>query len=83
MSQGSVLGPLLFLIYINDSDCEPLDSGSHITWYADDIDLYWVISSPTDYITLQTDVDSLSNWVLKNDLTLNATKCKFMVISRL
>ena len=45
--------------------------------------LYRVINSPNDYATLQADVDLLSNWVVKNNLTLNASKCKFMVISRL
>ena len=38
--QESVLGPLLFLIYINDSACEPLNIGSHIALYADGILLY-------------------------------------------
>ena len=68
--QGSVLGPLLFLIYINDSACEALNIGSHIALYADNILLYRVISSPADYVTLQTDVDSLSNWVLKNKVQI-------------
>ena len=81
--QGSVLGPLLFLVYINDCVCEPLDNDSHTTLYADDMLLYRVINSPVDYTILQKDVDTLSSWVHKNNLTLNALKCKFMVMSRL
>ena len=81
--QGSVLGPLLFLIYINESTSEPLDSNTRIGLYANDMLLYRVINSPNDYDTLQGNVDLLSNWVVKNNLTLNASKCKFMVISRL
>ena len=81
--QGSVLGPLLFLIYINDSISEQLNCGSHVTLYADDLLLYREISCPEDYAMLQSDVNTLSKWVDKNKLTLNASKCKFMLISRL
>ena len=63
--QGSVLGPLLFLVYINDCVCEPLDNDSHTTLYADDMFLYRVINSPEDYTILQKDVDTLSSWVTK------------------
>ena len=81
--QGSVLGPLLFLIYINDATSESLDSNSKIILYADDILLHRVITSPSDYVALQNDVNTLFNWVEVNNLTLNAAKCKFMIISRL
>ena len=81
--QGSVLGPLLFLIYINDATSESLDANTKIILYADDILLYCIITSPSDYIILQADTNTLSNWVLVNNLTLNAAKCKSMVISRL
>ena len=59
--RGSVLGPPLFLIYINDCTDEPLDSNTHIVLYADDMLLYRVINSPNDYATLQADVDLVSN----------------------
>ena len=81
--QGSVLGPLLFLIYINDAVNEELDSGTHIILYADDILLYRTISSPADYGKLQVDIDILSSWITSNNLSLNIAKCKFLVISRL
>lgn len=54
--QGSVLGPLLFLAYINDSTLEPLDHDTHITLYADDILLYRTITAPSDYEILQSDI---------------------------
>ena len=44
--QGSVLGPLLFTIYINDV-AERISSSNSISLYADDIDLYRSICSPT------------------------------------
>ena len=67
--QGSVLGPLLFLAYINDSTLEPLDHDTHITLYADDILLYRTITASSDYIILQNDINTLSNWVSSNNVT--------------
>ena len=81
--QGSVLGPLLFLIYINDSTQEPISIESVMNLYADDTLLYRVISSPNDYVKLQNDINTYTEWVDKNKLTLNANKCKYMVISKL
>ena len=81
--QGSVLGPLLFLIYINDTTQEPISIESVMNLYADDTLLYRVISSPNDYVKLQNDINTFTEWVGKNRLTLNANKCKYMVISKL
>ena len=81
--QGSVLGPLLFLIYINDSASEKLNSGTQITMYADDLLLYREINCPEDCLKLQQDVNRIANWVDVNKLKLNSKKCKYMIVSRL
>ena len=57
--QGSVLGPLLFLLYINDICDIGISNGSKLVLYADDILLYWAIDSPDDFALLQHDVNTL------------------------
>ena len=80
--QGSVLGPLLFLIYIDGVTRIPLSEGSKLVLYADDMLLYRRISSPEDFNILQNDVDAVNNWVNANHLCFNTTKCKYMLITR-
>ena len=72
--QGSVLGPLLFLIYINDLSEINLCQGAKLTLYADDVLLYRAISSPEDFVTLQEDINKVGNWSSTNFLTLNRAK---------
>ena len=74
--QGSVLGPLLFLIYINDITLLQLSSGTQLSLYADDILMYKAISSCTDYVPLQSDVDAVYQWADNNLLMFNS-KCMF------
>ena len=78
--QGSVLGPLLFLIYINDlPSCV---SSSTVRLFADDCVLYQKITSHTDHLNLQRDLDAIFEWCKKWLMTLNITKCKSMRVSR-
>lgn len=79
MPQGSVLGPLLFLIYINDL---VNNVQSSIRLFADDCVIYRVIYSDTDPSFLQTDLNSITNWCDVWKMRLNASKCKVMRISR-
>ena len=71
--QGSVLGPLLFLIFINDID-EGLDS--NICKFADDTKLYRKVDSPMDSVGLQSDLDKLVEWSHKWQMSFNVGKCK-------
>ena len=54
--QGSILGPLLFIIFMSDINSTPL--GGKLVLYADDILLYRTIKSKEDYMALQKDVES-------------------------
>ena len=72
--QGSVLGPLLFIIYINDVATR-ISPYSRISLFADDMTLYRTIYVPADYTILQDDVTAISQWVDDNYLTLHTGKC--------
>ena len=69
--QGSVLGPLLFLIYIDDVSSLQLSGNSVLNLYADDMLLYKQIKCSEDYQQLQMDIDKISSWVDHNKLSLN------------
>ena len=72
------LGPMLFLVYINDlldSNLGSLDSKIQV--YADDVLLYKTITSPSDFIDLQS-IDCVSTWSQDNFLSLNHNECKYV-----
>ncbi len=71
--QGSILGPLLFLVYINDlPDCV---SSAKTYLFADDTKCSQLISSPSDVNLLQADLDRLYQWSVKWSLSFNEQKC--------
>ena len=72
--QGSVLGPLLFLVYINDLMDLNLSEGSSLVLYADDILLYRPVASVAD---------NIHDWTGCNFMTFNKKKCKLMHISHI
>lgn len=70
--QGSILGPLLFLIYINDFPSQLL---SNVCMFADDTKLFRVASSFNNNVALQSDLTCISEWCDKWKLNLNESKC--------
>ncbi len=80
--QGSVLGPLLFLVYIDSITKVNLSQESKLVLFADDMSLSKPIMYPSDLSDLQFDVDSIHYWATQNYLTFNAHKCKYMLLSR-
>ena len=71
--QGSILGPLLFIIYINDLSSSI--SYSNLLKFADDVKCYRAICNSNDSLGLQLDIDSLFQWSLDNKLSFNINKC--------
>ena len=79
---GSVLGPLLFIIYLNDLASLSLSGTSKVILYADDLALHRPITSANDYYVLQEDITAIENWTTANNLQFNISKCKYMMLSR-
>ena len=77
--QGTVLGPLLFSLYINDisSDIE-----SEIRLFADDCVCYREIKDEKDTMKLQRDIDRLGSWARKWGMRFQPVKCNMMQLTR-
>ena len=76
ISQGSVLGPILFLIFINNF---PLVIQSFIKLFADDAKIYQIVSSLTEVAQLQDILDNSVDWALVWKMFFNLRKkCKHM-----
>ncbi len=76
--QGTVMGPLLFLLYINNL---PENLTSSVRLFADDCVLYREINSNEDTNLLQQDLDLLNKWEKKWQMDFNASKCAVLHFS--
>ena len=79
--QGTVLGPLLFLLHMNDmpSVIEPETS---CRLFADDCLLYRVVNTITDQLQLQKDLKALENWSSTWGMDFNTSKCHVMIVKK-
>ena len=76
---GSVLGPILFLIYLNDI---PEIVNCNIKMFADDTKLFRTVKTIDDCNILQNDLNTLSQWTNDWLLSFNVDKCKVMHIGK-
>ena len=79
VAQGTVLGPLLFSLYINDIST---DIDSEIRLFADDCVCYREIKDTEDTLKLPKDIDQLGCWVRKWGMRFQPGKCNMMQITR-
>ena len=77
--QGSVLGPMLFLAFINDL---PSCVSSSVRLFADDTIMYRPIKSPNDTGILQTDLEHLDKWSETWQMDFHPSKCEVMRVQR-
>ena len=79
--QGTVLGPLLFLLHIMINDL-PSCVNSKVCLFSDDCLLYREIKNNQDQIDMQRDLDARMDWGSTWGMKFNAKKCNIMRISR-
>lgn len=77
--QGSNLGPLLFIMFIND--IVTVIRHSRILLFADDTKIFLHIKKPEDCNKLQADIDEIYSWSKQNCLPFNISKCNVMTYS--
>ena len=77
--QGSVLGPILFLLFVNDINDVV---SSQLLPFADDHSIVHPICNEHDHIILQQDIQNIFQWTVLNKLPLNLSKCTVMHMTR-
>ena len=81
--QGSILGPLLFILYINDMNEQTQDSTLHYTLYADDTNLLISGDNITDTTQrLNTHLNTLHQWFTSNHLFINISKTNYIIFTK-
>ena len=79
--QGSILGPTLFVLFLNDIT-NGLNENTNILMYADDTKIWREIKEEDDHHILQKDIDYLLDWALRNSMKFHPSKCKALMVSK-
>ena len=79
--QGSIIGPILFVLFINDIS-DNLSTGTDIALYADDTKIWREIHANNDHETLQNDIVTLQSWAIANKMKFHPSKCHILPVSR-
>ncbi len=77
--QGSMIGPILFVMFINDM---PDGISNFVSLFADDTKLFGKSSNSSDVDSIQRDLQKLQNWSETWDLRFNETKCQTLYLGR-
>ncbi len=84
--QGSVLGPLLFIIFINDLPAYLLSKFSpdhpSIKLFADDLKTFYVVNSLNDALYFQSFLNTICDWCFEWQLSLNVDKCELLHLGK-
>ena len=78
-SQGSIFGPILFVLFINDLH-QGISTDTRIALYADDTTIWRSIKNEEDMAQLQRDINILYLWSLNNKMKFHPDKCKVVTI---
>ena len=79
--QGSIVGPLLFVLFINDIS-ENISPKTNIAMYADDTKIWREIHTKRDNEILQSDISALEKWAVDNKMKFHPAKCRVLSVSR-
>ena len=79
--QGSILGPLLFIIYINTAP-KAIHPSTTVQLYGDDMKCFRIIDNTNDVQQLQSDLSNLNDWSVDHFMKFNSKKCKYLSITR-
>jgi hypothetical protein len=78
--QGSILGPALFLLYVNVLLEAP--TSSRAAMFVDGTKIFSAIKSQDDVTAIQTDLGTLEHWSMVSGLSFNQSKCKHQTLTQ-